>query len=78
MYEISNLAADIKWRRLGWLGSVMRIEKTKVAKTIFESELGSTRKARTLKLKLLEDVKNDLRERKMKRWRQRTSNIGFI
>lgn len=56
----------------------MRIEKTKVANTIFESELGSTTKAKKIKLRLLQDVKNGLREQKVKRWRQQRNNIGSI
>jgi hypothetical protein len=57
---------------------VIRIDKIKVAKIIFESKLESTRQARKLKLRMLEDVKNYLRERKLKRWRQQTKHIVSI
>jgi len=56
---------------LAWIAHVERIDQERRVKKIFQSELeGSRRKGRP-RLRWLEYIKKDLREMKVKRWRQK-------
>jgi hypothetical protein len=55
---------------LEWIGHVVRINQGRTAKKIFESKLEGSRRG-TPRLRWLEDVEKDLREMRLKRWRQK-------
>jgi hypothetical protein len=38
-YKTPDLLADIKRRRIDWLGYTIRMDQTRMAKNIFESKL---------------------------------------
>ena len=63
-----DTVADIKKQRLAWIAHVERIDQGRTVTKIFESERGRSRKRERPRLRWLEDVEEDLREIKVKRW----------
>jgi hypothetical protein len=69
LHKDLDRVANIKRKRLEWIGHVVRMDQGRTVKKIFESKPeGSRRKGRSI-MKWLEDVEKDLREKKVKRWR---------
>jgi hypothetical protein len=60
----------MKKETLEWIGYVVRINKGRTVKKIFESKLEESRRGKP-RLRWLEDVEKDLREMRLKRWRQK-------
>jgi hypothetical protein len=58
--------ADMKKYRLEWTGHVVRMDRGRRVTKIFESKLEGSRRWRRPRLRWLEDVEKDLRERQVK------------
>jgi hypothetical protein len=56
-----EIIGDIKSKRLGWLGHVVRIEEDRMVKRIFEGHPGGRRKTVRPRKRWLNDVEEDLR-----------------
>ena len=68
LYKDLDIVADIKKKRLEWIGHIVGMDQGRIVKEIFEGKLeGSRRRGRT-RLRWLEDVGEDLRELKVKGW----------
>jgi hypothetical protein len=74
LYKALDLVADINRKQLEWLGHVTRMDQRKVVKKIFESKPEGRRKVGRPRFRWLDDVKNDLRVMKVKRWRKKAHN----
>jgi len=59
--------ADIKKKQLEWIGHVVRMNKGRTVKKVFDSKLEEIRRRRRHRLRWLEDVEKDLWEMKVKR-----------
>jgi hypothetical protein len=70
LYKELDVLADIKKKRLEWTGHVVRMDQGRTVKKIMESKPKSRRRERP-RMRWLEDVEKDLREMKVKRWRQK-------
>jgi hypothetical protein len=71
MYGQIEIIGDIKSKRLGWLGHVVRMEDNRMVKRIFEGHPSGRRKTDRPRKRWLDDVEEDLRLMKVKRWRIR-------
>jgi len=71
IYIYIHIVSDIKEKRLGWTGHVVRMDQGRAFKKIFESEPEVSRRGGRPRLRWLEDVQKDLREMKVKRWLQK-------
>jgi len=71
-YKDLDLEADIKEKRLEWIGHVVRMGHRRTVKKVFESKPEGSRRRGRPRLRWLEDVVKDLQELKVKRWRQKT------
>jgi hypothetical protein len=67
-----DLVADIKVKRLKWLGHVIRMDQELLK--IFESKPEGRRNVGRPRLRWQDDVENDLRVMRVKRWRKKTQN----
>jgi len=56
---------------LEWTGHVVRLDQGRSVKKIFESNPAGSRRRGRPRLRWLEDTEKDLREMKVKRWRQK-------
>jgi hypothetical protein len=74
LYKIPYLITYIKRIRLECFGHVMRMDQTVVTKKVFEGKPEGIREVGTPILRWLEAEENDLRELKLKRWRQKANN----
>jgi hypothetical protein len=70
LYKDLDILADIKKKRLEWLGHLVRIEHGRIVRKIFESKAEGRRMVRP-RLRCFEDVEKDLWEMKVKIWRQK-------
>jgi hypothetical protein len=77
LYGDLDLVADIKKRRLEWIGHVVRMDQGWTVKKICESKLKGNRRMRRPRLRLLEDVQKNLWEMKVKGWWQRADDGGM-
>ena len=68
LYKDLDVAADIKKKRLEWIGHSVRIYHGWVVKRIFESKPEGRRRMGGSRLRWLVDVEKDLWEMKVKRW----------
>jgi hypothetical protein len=66
-----DIVADIKNKRLKWIGHVVRMDQGRTVKKIFGNKVDVRRQRGRLGLRWLEDVEKDLWELKVKRWRQK-------
>jgi hypothetical protein len=64
----------IKRKWLEWLGHVTRRDQSRVVLKIFESKPKGRRKLGRPRLRWPDDVENDLRVMKVKRWRKKAQN----
>jgi hypothetical protein len=69
-----DLGVDIYRKRLEWLGHVTRMDQRRVVKKIYDSKPEGRRKVGRPKLRWLDDVENNLRVMKIKRWRKKAQN----
>jgi hypothetical protein len=74
LYKAPDLVADIERKQLEWLGHVTRIDQRKIVKKMFESTSEGRRKVGRPRLRWLDDVENDLRVIKVRRWRKKAQN----
>jgi hypothetical protein len=66
-------------RGLEWMGAVVRLDHVRPVKKMFDSKPEGRRKRMGRpRMRWLEDVERDLRERKMQIWRQETVRIGLL
>ena len=80
LYEDLDIVADIKKKRLEWIGHVAKIDQGRTVKKIqkiFESKPEGSRRRGRPKLRQLEDVQEDLRKMKGKRGDRRQSKGGM-
>ena len=68
LYKNLYIVADIKRKRLEWIGHVVRMDQGRTDKKIFESKPEGSRRRGRPRLRWLEDVEKDQWE-KVKRWR---------
>ena len=68
-YKSQDIVTVIKIRRLEWLGRVIRMNKTRCVKKIFEGKLEGRRGRGRPRLRWINDVEEDLRKLCVKRWR---------
>jgi hypothetical protein len=66
-----DIEADVKEKRLQWIGHVVRMGQGRTVKKVFESKPEGNRGRGRPRLRWLEDVVNDLQELKFKRWQQK-------
>jgi hypothetical protein len=71
-YKAPNIVNVIKFRRLEWLGHVVRMNESRSVKKIFEGKLEGGRGRGRHRLKWINDVEDDLRKLGVKRWRTKT------
>ena len=64
----------IKIRRLEWLGHVSRMNETRSVKKIFEGKLEGKGGRGRPRLRWINDVEDDLRNFRVKRWRTKALN----
>jgi len=57
--------------KLEWIGHVVRMDQGRIGKKLFESKPEGGRRRGSLRMRWLEDVEKDLREMKVKRYRQK-------
>jgi hypothetical protein len=60
MYGQPEIIGDIKSKRLGWEGHVVRMEEDRMVKRIFEGHPGGRRKTDRPRKRWLDDVEEDL------------------
>jgi hypothetical protein len=68
-YKSQDIITLIKIRRLEWLGHVVRMDKTRSVKKIFEGKLEGRRGRGRSRLRWINDVEDDLRKLGVKHWR---------
>jgi hypothetical protein len=73
LYKARDLVVDIKRKRLEWLGHVIRMDQRRVVKKIFDSKPEGRRKVDRPRLRWLDELEDDLRVMKVKRWRKKSS-----
>jgi hypothetical protein len=74
LYKVLDIVADIKRKRLEWIGHLLRMDHGRDVKKMFESKPEGRRRTGRHRLKWLEAAEKDLREMKVKRWRQKAVN----
>ena len=68
-YKSQDIVTVIKIQRLEWLGHVIRMNKTRSVKKIFEGKLEGIRGRGRPRLRRINDVEDNLRKLGVKRWR---------
>jgi hypothetical protein len=68
-YKSQDMVSVIKVQRLEWLRHIIRMNKTRAVKKIFEKKLGGRRGRGRPRLWCIDDVEEDLRNMGIKRWR---------
>jgi hypothetical protein len=68
-YKSQDIITVIKFRRLEWLGHVVRMDKSRSVKKMFEGKLEGRRGRGRPRLRWIKDVEDDLRKLGVKRWR---------
>jgi len=71
IYKDLDIVADIKKKSLEWVGHVARMGQGRTVKKIYESKPERCRRRGRPRFGWLEDVEKDLREMRVKRWRQK-------
>jgi hypothetical protein len=71
LYKDLNKIACIKKKRFEWIGHIVIMGHGGALKKISESKPEGRRRMGRSRLRWLEDVSDDLREMKFKRWRQK-------
>jgi hypothetical protein len=73
MYGKPDIIAEIKSKRLEWLGHVVIMEENRTVKRVFEGNLSGKRKTGRPRKRWLDDIEEDLRLMKVKRWRKKAT-----
>jgi hypothetical protein len=60
----------VKERRISWIGHVERMEDNRMPKRVMTEKIYTRRKKRRPKVRWLDDVQEDLRERGIEGWRR--------
>jgi hypothetical protein len=68
-YKSQDIITIIKIQRLEWLGHIIRMDKTRSVKKIFEGRLEGRRGRGRPRLRWINDVEDDLWKLGVKRWR---------
>jgi hypothetical protein len=68
-HKTPDIVNVIKFRRLEWLGHVVRMKETRSVKKIFEGKLEGLKGRGRPKLRWINGMEDDLRELGAKRWR---------
>jgi hypothetical protein len=71
--KVQDIVADIKKKRLEWIGHAVRMDQGRTVKVSEIKPEGSRRRVRP-RLRWLGDVGKDMREMKVKRWRQKAAD----
>ena len=71
LYKDLHIVANIKKKRLEWIGHVVRMDQGRTVKKIFESKLEVSRRRGRPRLRWLEDAQKELHDTKFKRWQQK-------
>jgi hypothetical protein len=74
LYKNLDTVADIKKKRFEWMGHVARMDQGRTVKEVSESKAEGSRRRVRPRLRWMEDVQKDLRETKVKRWRQKAGD----
>jgi hypothetical protein len=61
VYKSPDIVAEIKVRRLEWLGHVVRMEDTRLPKMVFNAKPEGRRGVRRPRLRWLDDVEADIK-----------------
>jgi hypothetical protein len=69
MYKSPDIVTEIKVRRLEWLGHVVRMEDTRLPKTVFDAKREGRRGVGRPRLRWLDDAETDIKAIGVKRWR---------
>jgi hypothetical protein len=69
LHKDLDTVANIKKKRLEWIGHLVRMGQGKTVKKIFLSKPEGSRRWKRSRMRWLEDVEKGLREKKVKRWR---------
>jgi hypothetical protein len=78
VYRDLDTVAYITEKSLGWVGHVVRLDHGRLVKKTFESKPEGRRRMGRPRMRWLEDVEEDLRERKVERWRQKTVRMALL
>jgi hypothetical protein len=73
-FKSPAIISVIKLRSLDWLGHVMRMNETRVARKILDDKPGGKRRRGRPRIRWLDDVEVDLRIMGVKRWRTKVLN----
>jgi Na+-transporting NADH:ubiquinone oxidoreductase subunit NqrF len=68
-YKAPDIVNLIKFRRLEWLGNVVRMNETRTVKKTFEEKLQGRRGRGKPRLRRINHVEVDVKELGVKRWR---------
>jgi len=71
IYKDLDIVADTQKKRFKWIGHVVGMDQGRRVKKIFENKPKGCRRRGRPRLKWTEDVEKDLRETKVRRWRQK-------
>jgi hypothetical protein len=74
LYKNLKIAADIKNKRLEWIGHAVRMDQGRRVKKIFGSKLAGSRRRGRPRLRWLDDAEKDLQEMKVKSLLQKAVN----
>jgi hypothetical protein len=71
-----NVVEDIKFRRLGWVGHIIRMEEEKIPEKIFNGKFHNTRPVGRPRTRWADIVQRDaLQVPGIQRWRRRAENM---
>jgi hypothetical protein len=70
-YKSQDILTVIKFRRLEWLGHIIRMNETRAVKKVFEGKFEGRRGRGRPRLRWINDVEDDLRKLDVKRWRMK-------
>jgi hypothetical protein len=73
-FKSPDIISVMKLRRLEWLGHVMRMNETRVARKILDDKPGGRSRRGRPRLRWLDDLEADLRSMGVKRWRTKVLN----
>jgi len=74
MYKELDIEADIEMKTLYLVRNTVNMDHERVVRTIFETKPGGGRRMGRPRLRCLEDARKEIRETKVKIWRQKAVN----